>query len=423
MPGSFEGESRDPARKSLASVRRRTAEFLLYVASPAALLITSPMLAQGLGEVGRGELGVAQAVVAFAAACGSFGQAEAYLARSGAVGTSGYFEASRIASISAVAAAIPAAIWLLHLGMPIALSLIAVALIVLQSQSAMWRAAAIRYVRLLRPALANAFGATLRVIIISALTSLSALSLTVAFTVVQGAIVIGAIVFLGSFAILNMRTNRQAGQYVSYTELARAGAPLLLFHAFTTVTLNANLFILRDRVSASQLGVFAGASALAAAALSVSGAFRSRAQSAVFSSKPIRRFRREMAIALSVSTVAGLAAVALAPPIVRIFLGHGYESAVDPLRILAVASIFLVLMDCIHGVLAIVANLFLLVAIAAIGSVALATSSLLLIPRWGLPGAAAGSLIAYATVAIIGYIAIEFAFRRLDSRFPREETD
>lgn len=120
-------------------------------------------------------------------------------------------------------------------------------------------------------------------------------------------------------------------------------------------------------------------------------------------SADLRDFRRSRAICLL--TVAGLAAVVavLAPVAVRTIFGPEFSAAVTPLRILLLGEIGIALYY-IDG-----STLFGLgrisdVALAAIAGLVIVTvGDLVLVPTWGIAGAAWASVPAYSAMGIITY--------------------
>jgi len=321
-----------------------------------------------------------------------------------------YRDSAIVAWAGASLSALVASVVLLRMNFSYGLVAIGALLIVFQAQMALWRALSVRHGRLMRPALTMAFGAGFRVIAISGLFALGLLTVASSFAVVQGAVVLGALLFLAPVVFANRGSRSSRMTRERFRTLVATGSPVLLFHACTTVTLNANLFLLNGRISPRELGVFAASMALANASLSLSGAFRSRVQAAFYAPEPVRQVRREFVISAAVASTGAIIASALSPLIVHVFLGAGYESAVAPLRVLFIASGVLILMDCVHGALAIVVKRPAMVLIAASGATALLSATLLLTPVWGLLGASVATLLGYSTVAVIGFITI---FRRL----------
>lgn len=392
-------------------MKRRGLELLLYVASPIALLVTSPLLAQGLGAEDRGQLGIAQAVVALVVSCGSLGQSELYFAS--ASGRGAYKAHATVSWISGIAASGVAFVVLWSLGLPLGVAVVAILLTPLQAQIALWRASAVRRRRLLDPATANAVGAALRIALVGALVALGWLTLTSAYAAIQLALVIGGISFIGVGAWRSGRA--EGGARPSLSQAARlgaAGAPLLVFNAFTAVTMNANLFFLHGRVGPEDLGIFAAAASLSLAVLSVSGAFRTRVQAALYDPHPRRSLYRELVITVSVALCGAAVAAVSSPLIVNLLLGPGYESAIEPMRVLAIAAGVLVVVDCMHGAMAVVSRRPLMVLVSAVGACSLAGASLLLIPMYGILGAAFATLIAYFVLALSGLVVVEAGIRR-----------
>lgn len=378
----------------------------MYAASPLALVVTSPILAQGLGPEDRGQLGLAQAAVAVAVSCGSLGQSELLLSvRNTARGS--YAQHARVALLSSSFTSSVAGACLVAMGLPLSVVIPAVLLTPVQAQVALWRAVVLKQQRYLLPAAANAFGATLRVTILPLLMVAGVLSLGAAYVVIQASLILGALVFMGFRSFRGQSQVRSGTGTVSSWKLAGQGSPLVAFSLFTTVTLNANLFFLNGRVSAVDLGVFAAATALTTAVLSVSGAFKTRVQGALHSSSRRKKYHRELGVAVAVATLGASTAVVLAPLLVDVLLGEGYEAAVGVMRVLGVASGVLVIMDCMHGALAVLVDRRTMVIVAFCGAATLSVTSLLLIPSMGIVGAAIATLIGYGVVATIGVIIVE----------------
>lgn len=384
-------------------MKRRILELTLYLASPLALVVTSPLLAQGLGPADRGELGIAQAIAALLVSCGSLGQAEVFLSsRDG----SGYRRNAAVAWASSLVAGLLGCFLFLAAGLPWLAALAALALTPPQSQIALWRAFSVRLGRTHSPALANASSAVMRVLFVGALWIFGALTTSSAYVAVQAAVVVGSAIWLGFFAFTKSRTRQAPMQSTSYLALGAMGAPLLLFNLLTAITMNANLFFLQGRVSAQELGAFAAAASLSLTVLSVSGAFRTRVQASLFAKGRMRQFNREMQLAAGVAIIGAIVGFLLSPVLVALLLGPGYESAVWPMRILSIAAGALLIMDCCHGAMAIVMTRRSLTAVAAAGTSTLATTSLLLVGPFGAVGGAIATLSAYSVVAVLGWIAV-----------------
>lgn len=383
---------------------RRVLELLMYLASPLALIITSPILAQGLGAEDRGQLGLAQAAIALAVSCGSLGQSELLLSvRNTQRGS--YAQHARVALISATVTSAAAGAALVAIGLPTSVVVAAVLLTPIQAQVALWRAVVVKQQSFMRPAGANATSALLRVTILPILMVAGLLSLGSAYVAIQGSLIVGAIIFMGVRA-RRAREEIAAGG-VSSWQLVRAGSPLVVFNLFTTITLNANLFFLNGRVSAYDLGVFAAATALTTAVLSISGAFKTRIQGALQSANRRARYHRELLLTSVIASVGAASAVVMSPLLVAVLLGPGYESAVGVMRLLGVASGALVIMDCMHGAMAVLVTRRTMVVVSFCGAVSLSIASLLLVPSMGIIGAAVATLVGYGVVAVVGATIVE----------------
>ncbi len=388
-------------------MKKRIGEIALYLLAPAAILITSPLLAQGLGPDGRGQLGLIQSVASFAAAFGALGQAEVLLGdfRRGAPNIR---LSSRIAFAGAVlsmGASFGAA---LFLGIPWAVAVAGLFLIPVLNQTQIWRSVAIANRRLMLPALANGLGAAIRTGLIAALFFTGLLNPTTAIGAIQVALALGAALTMGAFAHRWSVANpfqRSAEDHPIRHQLV-GGSPILVFTLLTTVTLRADVIVIGMLSSAEELGIFAAASALSMAVLSISGAFKSRAQAAVFSTRPGRGVAREALVVFGLGCFGAAVAFPLAPLLVSILLGPGYEAAIPLIRILAVASVALLLLDMVHGLLAALGARPAMVATALVGASATIVSLLLLVPSGGAIGAAWATLISYAAAVTVGFILV-----------------
>ena len=115
-----------------------------------------------------------------------------------------------------------------------------------------------------------------------------------------------------------------------------------------------------------------------------------------------RLLGRTLAGAAVLGLVLGGAALALAPEVIALLFGHAFDAAVGPLRILAGGAVFVFCTWVLHAA-AIATNLDRrLVLTTSIGLAANLGLNLVLIPRWGIRGAAAATVAAEAlTVGIL----------------------
>lgn len=382
---------------------RRAGELTLYAASPLAIIVTSPLLAQGLGVEARGQLGVAQSVAALATSIGALGQAEVLLGdlRSG---KGSPLAASMVAFGGSLVVGVGTAAALHTMRVDPATIVAVLILLPWMSQAPLWRGYAVSRGQLLRPAYANALGAMLRVALVAALAMSSRLAAVSAFWAVQGSAVVAAVVVLGVNYVRGVRSTQAEGELPNRVEYLRRGAPLVLFAMFTAVTLNADVLMLSWLGSASALGVYAATASLSLAALSVSAAFKSRVQLAAFSSRSLASVKRELAIVILAGGVAASAVAFGSSLVVQVLLGPGYEAAEGLVQILAFASWALVLLDCMHGLLAALGLRRGLVAVGAVGAASTLVFLAILVPLAGAEGAAWATLVSYSLAAIAGWL-------------------
>ena len=390
---------------------RRASELGLYAAAPLAIFVTSPLLAQGLGPADRGQLGIIQAILSIAVTLGALGQAEVFLAdlRNGSesLRTSG-----RLTLAGGITAAITAAVVAASLGVDLVTAIVAAAFIPVINQGQLWRSYAVSQHHLMRPAAAGAIGAGVRVAFIAMLAALGLLSTLSAITVIQFATAAGVVIALGWYVLRTYPHTVIHVTQAQYVDHLRRGSPILIFAALTSVTLRADLFFLNDLVDPSTLGVYAAASSLSMSVLAVSGAFKSRIQSAVFKPGARRAVYLELAVVLGIGLVGATLAALLSPWIVATLLGPGYEAAIPILRILAFASAALLVLDSVHGLLAVLGLRRSMLAVAAVGAGVTLITLPLLISVAGASGAAWATVISYSVASITGLFVVRSALMR-----------
>ncbi len=392
-------------------MRKRLLELGLYLLAPIAIFVTSPFLAQGLGPAERGVLGVVQSVASFAAAAGALGQAEvliddlrrgdASLRRRGAVSFTGALVACALGCIVATS-----------LGVPLHVAVIALLFVPVINQSQMWRSFAISRGRLALPGAANAAAAVIRTVSIYLLFCAGLLTAASAIASIQGALALGAVLFLGVYFYRARAVDKATSDSdQSVFDLIRRGSPILAFTVLTTITLRADVIVLSVLSTPEQLGVYAATSALSMAVLSVSGAFKTRAQAAAFSADPRRAVFVEVAVVAGVGFVGALLAVWLAPLLVSVLLGEGYESAIPLLRVLGFASALLMILDVVHGLLAVLGARVWMIAVSCVGAASALGLLFALVGPFGAMGAAWASLLSYGLASVFGLVVIQLILR------------
>jgi O-antigen/teichoic acid export membrane protein len=305
-----------------------------------------------------------------------------------------------------------AAVVATSLSIDLATAIVAAAFIPIINQGQLWRSYAVSRHHLMRPAASGAIGAGLRVALIATLAALGLLSTFSAITVIQFATAAGVVIALGWYVLHTYPHTGDHATHAHYLDHLRRGSPILVFAALTSVTLRADLFFLNDLVDPSTLGVYAAASALSMSVLAVSGAFKSRIQSAVFRPGARRAVYLELAVVLAVGLVGATIAAILSPWLVAVLLGPGYESAVPILRILAFASAALLILDSVHGLLAALGMRKMMLVVAGVGASVTLISLPLLISIDGASGAAWATVISYSLASVIGLFIVRSALNR-----------
>jgi PST family polysaccharide transporter len=390
---------------------RRGAELALYAAAPLAIFVTSPLLAQGLGTSGRGELGIIQSVLSIAIALGSLGQAEVFLADL-RVGSHSLRASSRLALGGGALSAVAALLVSTSLGVNVAAAVAAAVFIPIISQSQLWRSFAVSQHHLVRPAASSAVAAVLRISLIAILAVCGLLTPLSAISAIQFSLAVGVLATLGWYVFRAYPHSSSRIPVATYLDHFRRGAPMLFFAALTSVTLRGDLFFLNAFADTSTLGIYAAASSLSMSVLAVSGAFKSRIQSAVFRPNPSKGVFTEIALILILGLMGAAVATLGAPWIVDTLLGPGYDEAVPLIRILALASVALLVLDAVHGLLAVLGLRKSMLLVAAIGAATTAVALTIFIPLAGAPGAAWATLVSYTVAAIAGILIATSNLRR-----------
>ncbi len=234
----------------------RVPELVLYSISPLATLITAPLLAHGLGPVGRGQYGVATAVGMFALTLGAWGQAETYLgeARAGRLSVK---QQSRITWVGGTIVGVLTAIALIGLGIPVLTSVLTAVWVPLLAQANVWRAVCVALGRLKEPALFNAVGPIARVLLLLVLTWLAILNVDTAVTATQAALAVAAVTTM--WLVVRRLPKHHDSELVPVRTLLHSGGSIITFSLLNAITLRADLVILQLFASANDVGLIRSA--------------------------------------------------------------------------------------------------------------------------------------------------------------------
>lgn len=383
-------------------MKRRLIELALYAAGPISILLTAPILARGLGPEGRGELGVAQSIASFALALGTLGQAEVLLAdRRDGIGNLRL--SGRISMLGGIISATMGAAILLLMEIDPTLILAALILIPILSQSQLWRSISISKHYLGPPAMNNFGGAVLRVAFLLTLVMTTFLSTATAMFALQLSACLAAIITLRGIA---QKSTKFESRKIGLPDIIlniRRGLPLIVFTLLTAVTFRSGIIALQVFSDPKNVGVYAAASSLSMAVLSISGAFKSRTQAAAFLPRSRKRVSYEIRLVTALGMLGATAAIIVAPWIVQILLGPEFQSAIPLIQVLAISSIGLLVLDNVHGLLAVLGQRRAMVSVGAVGAISTVVTLLGFVPFYGAMGAAVSAVVSLTLSSAVGW--------------------
>lgn len=380
---------------------RRPVELVLYATAPAATLLTAPLLARGLGPVERGQYGLAIAVATLAMTVGSWGQGDVLLGmtRRGVAARYSHFQG--VAAVGGVLSGVACFVMLLALGTGSGLAAATAITVPFLSITGLWQADAVR-MGLLRPlALSNVVVSCSRVLGFTGLVLAGAMSAPTAAVVFQAALLAGLFVTVG---LATRRARRHEPDSARLTMLLGAGALITAFNLANALLQRSDLIALQIGSSPAQLGLYAAPASLTTAALALSAAFKPRVQRLILQGEGPQALERELGRMLLIALVGVGALVVVAPVLVGVLFGEAFEGSIAPLRLLAMATIPVLTLDLVYGVLVASSRRAMLVGIATLGA---ALNALLLawwVPPLGAEGAALAVLVAYSATGLVGVV-------------------
>ena len=123
------------------------------------------------------------------------------------------------------------------------------------------------------------------------------------------------------------------------------------------------------------------------------------------------QFVRALGVAAGLGLVLGAASLWLAGPIVALLFGESYAPSVVPLQVLSAGALFVFCTWILHAA-AIATNLDRrLLVTTAVGLGSNVTLNLLLIPRWGIAGAAWATVLAEAATVVLLFVQVHHRMR------------
>jgi O-antigen/teichoic acid export membrane protein len=390
----------------------RPLELLLYGVAPLATLISAPILARSLGPVGRGEFGVAMSVSTFALTLSAWGQAETYLVEARA-GRLGYRQQTLIAFFGGLLVAALSAVALVLLGLPLVTAMITAAWIPFLNQANLWRAVAVSSGRLKPPALSNAIGPIIRIVLLVVLALTSLISVDSSVTATQLANTVGAVITVGLVSRLLLRGYRD--DRVPVRRLLQQGSAVITFDVFNALALRSDLIVLQIFASAHQVGLYAAPSSLTGSALALSIGFKSRMQASAVARKPGATIVRESIPVLVLAAAGAILLWFIAPWLVDVFFGAEYAGSIPILRLLGIATVPLLMLDLAQGVLVVLAERRSLILVGACDAAVVVLSLAVLSPIAAGVGAAIACIIGYTVAAVLGWTIVLRSLRRSDA--------
>lgn len=222
------------------------------------------------------------------------------------------------------------------------------------------------------------------------------LALTVALAI-QVAV---GLVFLRRFAILTAGYDRAA-----HRALLHSGLPGLPYLSSTLITFRLDRYLVASLAGLSAAGVYSVAATFAEALRQVPNALGQILAFGRTSGRIPRQLERRARALVVVATAAGLLVLgAAADPLLKRLVGVEFAAAVVPLRILLVGEVFIAIWLLDSRLLLGSGRLGAASATTMISMVVLVVGDLLLVPLFGIGGAAAASVIAYAAAMVAALV-------------------
>jgi O-antigen/teichoic acid export membrane protein len=187
-----------------------------------------------------------------------------------------------------------------------------------------------------------------------------------------------------------------------------------------SLTARLDQVVLAGTVAPAQLGLYA----VAVTASSASNPLTAGISLALFGNlredaevgRRSARFRRSVVATALVSSATAVAIGALAPLLLRVAFGNGFAAAATPLRILLGGQVALDLVSAVSTGLYAEGRPGEASRAAVLGGIVTVAGLLLLVPRWGIAGAAA--VTTAANVAQLGYLTLRLRSNRWSATAP-----
>lgn len=351
-----------------------------------------------------------------AATFGAFGQPEAHAADLRAVATVSRRTRTRLIVFASVCAAVISFnILSFAMGVPLGAALVTALFAPIVSLGFFWKVDLIAMGNVLGPAVENSLAAIFRLAAIAILFLLGALSLNSALAGTQIAAAGGALILL----VMYMVTKRRAlsspvssadRAVVDFKRAIIQALPTIGFATSTAITLRLDVIVLGILANPEQAGYYAAVVGFSESALALSAAFKNRMQAACYRPDAFRRVRREMFVMLAIALPGMAVGELVAPWLVTSLLGPEFEPAVAIFRVMILAAIFQLLLDCGQGLLVVLGLRRHLLVVSVAGALVTLVSLTLLVPSAGGVGAAWASVIGYGTV---GAASLAIAYKAL----------
>lgn len=278
----------------------------------------------------------------------------------------------------------------------------------------MWRDALYAFGRTSAASRGDAAGAAAQLLFFGLLVIVAHASLPTALI----AVVLGDVAQLAFFA----RRFRAAGlslrpavDVLVWRHHVRRGLPALVVDLGQAMTIRFDRVLLALLATTADVGIYGVAATLTEILWLVPTSLAQVVFHRVASSSvTLRQLRRIRLANLALSVLLGVGLVVLAPVLIGVVFGATFEPAIGPMRILVIASVAVASYQLDITCISASNRLSAASAVTAVGFSSVLVLDLVLIPRFGLYGAAWASVIAYAAMAGLSAFRVHLLEGRLN---------
>jgi O-antigen/teichoic acid export membrane protein len=259
---------------------------------------------------------------------------------------------------------------------------------------------------LVRNAIINGAGTVIQVVILVGLSLFSRLTLTGALAALDVGMAAQALVCIAALARAGHRVQPAFDRRASRL-LLKKGVPAMGANAGLSVTFRFDRFVIAAVLGSVPLGVYSiavsGSEALRLFPAAWGQVAFYRLASGEATLRSLRRRRRWILMAMAVLL---LVWAIVTPFVVHEFVGHRYDGAIRPWRLLLIGEIGIMMYQIDARLLGAMGRTVASGIAGVVGLVIVVPLDLLLIPRHGLTGAAEASVVAYLATGLTAYLAL-----------------